>query len=148
DSKPETRNKVRVIENNDIMLTQKDKSIAEDVQKDPKPLIRRLFPDDLDDQDSKTEIKNDNSSYFLPGFSLSTIKRTLSRWGLKWGRLEKRDYRRLTNENISKRQTFLKSLKKIEVENPKIVKVYLDESYVHENDCLSAGWYIPNQSKE
>ena len=76
-----------------------------------------------------------------------TVARKLREWGLRWGSLTQRDFRRRTTTVLSKREIYLNDLEALERDQTR-ERVYLDESFVHKNHSFSKGWFISDGSKE
>ena len=86
---------------------------------------------------------------FEDGIDVSgdTIARKLREWGLRWGSLTQRDYRRRNASVLSRREIYLNELEMLEKDKSR-ERVYLDESFVHKNHSFSKGWFLANGSKE
>ena len=79
--------------------------------------------------------------------SKSTLTRKAREWGLCWGSLTEKDYRRKSEVVLSKKTIYLSQLSELD-KNKKRVRVYCDESFVHTNHSVSKGWYIAAEGRE
>jgi len=78
--------------------------------------------------------------------STDTIARKLRDWGLRWGSLTEKDYRRKGKEIVSLREAYLQNLRCFESEGRE--RVYLDESFINKNHSYNRGWFILEEGKE
>ena len=78
--------------------------------------------------------------------SNDTIMRKLRDWGLRWGSLTEKDFRRKTDAVTNLRGIYLKRLKELDQDKSR-ERVYLDESFIHKNHSFSKGWFISNENK-
>ena len=70
-----------------------------------------------------------------------TIIRKLKSWNFQWGTLNERDRRKREEAAIKKRIKYLNQL--LELEKLGFThRIYLDESYVHQNHSLNKGWFF------
>ena len=75
-----------------------------------------------------------------------TVIRKLKSWNFKWGSLRRQDQRRRKADSITKRLTSLKQLEELEAKGFKN-RVYLDESFVHQNHALTEGWFFSENQR-
>ena len=76
-------------------------------------------------------------------FHLSTLSRTLNRWGYEFGKGTRSQHLKEKDSVIVSRRQYLREMKKNRKSNGSIIRpeIYLDESYVNKNHSNDLIWY-------